>query len=121
MTNNKELIRRYLKSVSKKLNCKRSVKSAFIRELKDSVTSFTEDKQAVTTDELYAEFGTPEEISEGFMDRKDYAALLEKAKKTSLRWRLIWIGVAVVALVIILFLVYVIRDSAGTVTVSNAY
>ena len=118
MSNN---IKRYLKEVSSKLNCPRSVKSVFIRELKCNILAFTEDKEAISLKELYDEFGTPDEISSSFFDRKDYDALLKKAKKRAA----IGIGIGIIASILLVTAVLVIIELisvyGGTTVVTNPY
>ena len=121
MNKSKQIISNYLKNVAKNLQVSRILKSTFIHELKDSVTSFVSENKNITIDDLYNEFGTPEEISEGFLDRKDFATLLKKSQITSFRLRIICICSVILCIIIFIFLIWVIHESSGTITVTDAY
>jgi len=116
MTHN---IKRYLKEVSAKLSCPRSVKSVFIRELKSDILASTEGKEDISLKELYDKFGTPDEISSGFFDRKDYDVLLKKARKRAA----IGIGIGIISSIFliaaIIIIIELISVYGGAVTVSN--
>lgn len=72
MNSNNKVINLYLKEVSAKLNCTGSMKSVFLNELKENIANFTETASLITKDDLYKEFETPDEISDGLLDRNDY-------------------------------------------------
>lgn len=99
---NKKIINSYLKEVSANLNCKKSLKSVFIKELKSDIENYAKSTVSVTKDDLYNEFGTPEEISNSLFDRHDYDVLLKKAKRKALAWKLI----AIILFILLLIAVY---------------
>lgn len=121
MNKNKQIISNYLKSVAKNLQVSRILKSTFIHELKDSVTSFASENKDITIDDLYNEFGTPKEISEGFLDRKDYNVLLAKAKKRAMIWKILGISVSLLLILLICFVGFLLRQYGGEVYVSDVY
>ena len=71
MISNERVIRQYLKDVSSKLECNRAMKSVSISDLKNNIILFAEDRTCLSIEDLYSEFGTPEEITDGFFGRKD--------------------------------------------------
>ena len=118
---NKKIINSYLKGVSANLNCTKSLKSVFLTELKSDIENYAKSTVSVTKDDLYNEFGTPEEISNSLFDRHDYDALLNKAKRKALACKLI----AIVLIMLLVVAVYVIAEMWDLihfeVTVTNVY
>lgn len=115
------IIRRYLSEVGDKLSCPKPLKTTFLGELRERINVFRSPDREVTMEALCEEFGSPEEIADGFFNREDYEELLRKTKTRAVRWKIVSALVTVVLLVTIVFLVAVIRDSAGTYTVTNPY
>ena len=77
---NKKIINSYLKEIYANLNCKKSLKAVFIKELKSDIENYADSVGLSIKDDLYREFGTPEEIANSLFDRHDYDVLLKKAK-----------------------------------------
>ena len=115
------IIRRYLSEVGDKLICPKPLKTTFLGELRERIDSFRPPDQGVTMEALCEEFGSPKEIADGFFNREDYEELLRKTKARAVRWKIVSALVTVILLVAIVFIVSVIRDSAGTFTVTNPY
>lgn len=118
---NNKIINSYLKEVSAKLNCQKSLKAVFIKELKSDIENYADSVGLSMKDDLYREFGTPEEIANSLFDRHDYDVLLKKAKRKALAWKLI----AGVLLMLLSAAVYVIAEMWSLVhfevTVTNVY
>ena len=117
----KQTIDRYLKEVSENLVASRRTKKFFIREFSDLVTSYAGEREDVTIDDLYNEFGKPEVFASQFTDRAEYANLLKKAEKKARLWMILAIGGIVVIAALICFIVYLIKLYGGTITISDAY
>ena len=117
----KQVIKQYLKEVRGKLICPLSMKSVFLGELKGSVLEYAENKENVTIEALYEEFGSPAEIADGFLDRTDYQELLKKAKKKLLLWRVISVVLLVLVIIIVLYFIKVCDDMGGTYTITEPY
>lgn len=115
------IIRRYLSEVGDKLSCPKPLKTTFLGELREGIDSFRSPGREVTMEALCEEFGSPEEIANGFFNREDYEELLRKTKARVIRWKIVTALITVVLLVTIVFLVAVIQDSAITYTVTNPY
>ncbi|MCH5341155.1 MAG: hypothetical protein J1E01_06795 [Acetatifactor sp.] len=115
------IIRRYLSEVGDKLSCPKPLKTTFLGELRERIDSFQSLDGEVTMEALCEEFGSPEEIADGFFNREDYEELLRKTKTRVVRWRIVSALVTVILLVAIVFIVSVIQESAGTFTVTNPY
>lgn len=125
MNHEKKVIRQYLKEVKKELNCSMSVKSVFLKDLKEEIAFSRTQGLTITGESLRAEFGSPEEISASFYNRSDYKELLAKAKKKLFFWR-ISAGIAIFTAVlfgaaIIFFLVHVFPMMSGGITVTRPY
>lgn len=115
----KTIIQQYVSEVKNTLVCSNSLKVTFLNDLKERIRSFQSPDREITREALCAEFGSPEEIAAGFFDREDYKDLLHSAKIRSIRWRTVSILTAILLLLSILFTICVIKESAGTVTVTN--
>lgn len=116
-----KISRRYLDEVGDKLNCPKPLKATFLRELRERIDFFSSSDREVTMEALYNEFGSPEEIANGFFNRADYEELLRKTKTRVVLWKIVSALITVILLAAIIFIVSVIRESAGTVTVTNPY
>ena len=99
MSDNSKVINRYLAEVSDCLKCPRSVRKVFLRELRLQVKDFAANKENLSVEALCSQFGSPEEISNGFVTRDDYQILLRKAKRRTV----ILAVVAAVAVAIAIF------------------
>lgn len=115
------ITRRYLSEVGDKLSCPKPLKNTFLGELRERIDFFQSPDREVTMEALCEEFGTPEEIADGFFNREYYEELLRKTKTKAFRWKIVSALVTVILLVAIVFIVSVIRDSAGTITVTKPY
>ena len=118
---NRKTVKQYLKLVSKRLSVPKALKTAFIHDFREPVASFAAEHEDVTVEDLFHEFGTPDELAHGFASRKDYDALLEKAKKVTFRWRLISVIAAMLIVALILLLVWIVHETSGVIVVSNYY
>lgn len=122
MKKNKHIIQQYLKEILNKVNCSKSFKSVFKKQLTNDILQFTENKETITLEELYIEFGFPEEIADSFIDRSDYKTLLEKSKKKLLYWKIIFSFSLILAIAATIFGIYVLNDFMDfTVTISDIY
>ncbi len=114
-------IKQYLKEVSAKLSCPQGVKSVFLRQLKSDILAFTDNNTTIAVDELYSQFGTPEEIAAGFFDRDDYSVMLKKAKRRANIWMWVGIGTTVLLCIAIIMIIAMYGSMGGTVDVGNSY
>lgn len=121
MRKNDHIIKQYLKEVSAELNCPKSVKSVYASELRNDILNYFSNNDSVSIDDLYDNFGTPESIADGFFDKSDYKRLLKKAKKKSLYWKLVVVGLVIICIAIIFLLICIVQNSAGNITVTNSY
>lgn len=121
MKNEKRVIDQYLREVSVNLNCPKSVKSVFMAELRENILSFHSQHQEISKDKLYAEFGIPEEISDGFFNRSDYKLFLDKAKKKIIHWKAASLLAIVLSVLTIALLILIVQDMSSTIYVSTPY
>ena len=118
-----KLIKIYLKDVSSKLTCPRSVRSVFISELKNEIEDLIKEKRDLTYEMLCERYGSPDEIANGFYDRSDYSRLLQKAKKKAKRWKILCIIAAILLVLAIGLIIYAyitLGEYSGSVKVSNS-
>ncbi len=118
---NKKIINSYLKEIYANLNCKKSLKAVFIKELKSDIENYADSVGLSIKDDLYREFGTPEEIANSLFDRHDYDVLLKKAKGKALAWKLIAIISCILFIVAICCFADLLAHVRGEVTVTNIY
>lgn len=67
-------LRNYYSDIKKILNCKAKIKVKFINDLSEHIDIYVQDHPNAMIEEITTDFGTPEEIAEGFllsMDDKD--------------------------------------------------
>ncbi len=121
MKSENAVIRQYLGEVRSCLNCPRSVKAAFLKDLKEDAVLFAAQQPIVTREILCGRFGTPREIANGFLDREETALLLQKAKKRALRWRIVGILASIMLLLAFVYLLHIIYETTGYITVSDVY
>lgn len=119
--NDKVIIRRYLSEVGNKLSCPKPLKTTFLSELRERIDFYRSPNREVTIEALYEEFGSPEEIADGFFNREDYEELLRKSKARVVRWKIVSALVTVILLVAVVYIVYIIREFNGTYIVTNPY
>ena len=119
--NNKKIIKKYLNNVSESLSVQKTIKITFLRELKESIKSFVSDRKDISMEDLCQIFGSPDDISNGFANREDYEALLKKAKKVALCWAIIGIICAILLIALGLLLVWIVRESSGSVLITNNF
>ena len=119
----RERIKKYKKEVKKRLNCGWSMKRVLSKELDDGISAFVEEKENITEEELYSEYGEPQKVVDALFTKKDYSNLLIKAKK-----RIIIFSILVFILILISIMAIVIATSLydaasatvniGTVTIT---
>lgn len=97
MKNEFLICKRYVKEVSAVIICSKREKLFFMRELKDSVSSYVEDHPDCTLETLYAEFGSPEQFANDLMTRDDYAKMFKKAKTKAIVWKCVALIAVVIA------------------------
>lgn len=119
--NDKVIIRRYLSEVGNKLSCPKPLKTTFLSKLRERIDFYRSPNREVTIEALYEEFGSPEEIADGFFNREDYEELLRKSKARVVRWKIVSALVTVILLVAVVYIVYIIREFNGTYIVTNPY
>ena len=110
----KKVIRRYLKELTSELTCSRSMKCAFAGQMKNELLQFAKEHEDISVEDLYREFGTPEEVSGGFYDRKDYEKLLKKTKRIATIWKIIGIVLFILFIIFVIYFAGIINSSNGT-------
>lgn len=118
---NNKIINGYIKEVKKNLLCKKSESIFYTALLNDEINGFADEKENFTTEDLYKEFGTPESFAAKLLSNEEYHSLLKKAKKKAL----IWMIVAVAAIIVSVFCIGMISDMlehlGGTITITNSF
>ena len=112
-------IKQYLKEVAATLSCPKGVKSVFLRQLKSDILAFADNSTVITVDELYSQFGTPEEIAAGFFDRDDYGVMLKKAKRRAAIWMCVSVILTVLLVIAVCLIFKICFDLGGTAEISD--
>ncbi len=114
-----KVLKQYLKEVDDALVCKKSIKRFYMKEIKQILDSYLEEKPDFTVEDLYRELGKPEKFANELTERDEYRTLLKQAK-----WKnrlLICIGVVVIALFVvsIVIIAKLLDLYGGTITVTG--
>ena len=117
--NNENVISQYLREVKKGLRIDKALCGTVLGELKASVTEFCREKNDVSLEQLYAEFGTPEEISRSVIDREEYDTLLKRAKRKVLFWKIVAAFAVIAIVLLIAYTVRYMQSFGGTYTITN--
>ena len=60
-------IRNYISDVGKNLVCSGKLKKQILKDIENDVLDYTDNKQITDINEIYAHFGTPEEIAKAYL------------------------------------------------------
>lgn len=105
MKRNDEIVAQtYLRELSAALICSRSVKRAFLSDIKYRIAELKSVNASITAEELYQEIGSPSEIAAGFEKREDIKILKAKIRRRSI-FCLIMSSVALLILVILAIII----------------
>ncbi len=115
----KKIIKEYIKEVKQALHCPLTIKLSFIKDLKRQLKDYYSDAE-VTKEQLYLEFGSPEDIAAGFAGHNN----IDKYKQQAKVYKILFILASVLAAVVAIFatvclsiLIYSsCNDSVTTVT-----
>lgn len=99
-------IRNYISDVGKNLVCSRKQKNQILKDIENDVLDYTDNKQITDINEIYAHFGTPEDLAKTFLSSADV-----KSVKRKIKTRNIVLAFTVVVLTVFaVFIGYVIAD-----------
>lgn len=120
MTNKtRKTIKLYLKNISKQLNCSLSFKNVFLQATKEKIFELAARKETLTMNDLYTEFGPPEEVVMDLFDKEEYSKLLAKSRKRTLIVSIVAIIFFISLLVSSVFIIDLIDTYSGTTTVTD--
>ena len=115
-------VNQYLKEIGKKMaKCPKAARNAFLAEIRESIERSEPQNPKWTLEKLYADFGSPEEISNGFYDREDYKEFFRKAKKNSFRWKMAFLVVCILFLMASAFAAKLAWDASAVYVVTDPY
>ena len=115
------VIRQYLGEVKDRMDCPRSVRTDFLKELKRDISRFAAQQPNMTREVLCDRFGTPQEIAESFYDRQEAGLRLQRLRNSAHRWRFIGILAFAAILLICALVLLIAHISAIPVTATNPY
>lgn len=88
-------IKRYIVSVKSYLICDWRTRQKFLKDLKNDINDFVDEKEDVTMDDIRDRFGEPEKISRSFLEGAD----LKKIKRRMSFGKTIIVGVIAALLI----------------------
>ncbi len=88
--------KQYIKNVKSLMFCDRKTKKTFASSFDDDVWGFIEENKITSIDDVIAEFGTVDEIAQGFLEKSD----IKKISK-SMQIRNVIIGSVIAAALIV--------------------
>ncbi len=110
-------IRNYISDVGRKLVCSRKQKKQILKDIENEVLDYTDNKQFTDINEIYAHFGTPEEIAKAYLSDAEP----QNIKKAINVRKVIIAAVVAVVLIFAIFLLCTFiesyRQGHGTVTI----
>ena len=109
----------YTNSVKKNFAGKKSDRILYTMMLNDVLNDFANEKEDITTEDLYKEFGTPESFAVKLLSNEEYHSLLKKAKKKALIWIIVAVAAIIVSTFCIAMIGHMLGQSGGTITVYN--
>lgn len=70
--------KKYIKSIKSLLLCDIQTKRRFIKDFKDDLSGYIEDNNIADIKNVYAHFGTPEQVAKGFLETADIKSIKKK-------------------------------------------
>lgn len=109
-------VNNYIAETGKNLICSQKKKKQILSDIKNSVLDYAENKNITDINEIYAHFGSPEEVARNYLFDADPENV---RKATSIKKTVIGVLIAaavfLMTMVIILFMY--IRTGQGTITI----
>ncbi len=99
--------KKYIKSIKSLLLCDMQTKRRFIKDFKDDLSGYIEDNNIADIKNVYAHFGTPEQVAKGFLETAD----IKNIKKKMNISKIITIGVVCAVMVWVFCLVGALVNS----------
>lgn len=110
----KIIIKKYLKDVSTKVVCSYTIKKFFISDLKNKLNDYFEDNQHITMDLIHSNFGTPEEIANGFDELKT-----DKLQNQAKNFKIFLIITISILIILALIIFLILKDYGSNVVVTK--
>lgn len=105
--NNKNVVNSYLKHLKTALLCPSGMKKNILNDVKDRVVELEKQYPILTTDDLYKEIGTPDEIAKGFESTLEIGNIKKSARKLHRIKLLCWILFILMVLAIIITVIII--------------
>ena len=112
---------KYLREVESGMEYSKRTKKYFLKELCPLIDEYIAEHPEATVEDLYGEFGRPNDYKNTLADNEVYAAMLKKAEKKSRLFLILCIVLGIIAVLAIAFIIYLIREYGGTTEVSNIH
>lgn len=97
---NEDRLKKYLQGVEKALVGSRKDKKAFLAGFTEDVRHYLDCHPNCTEEEIYTQFGKPEDIGDSFLTNEDAVEFWKKTKMKSLCKRLLIVFVIICAIII---------------------
>ncbi len=102
-------IKRYIVSVKSYLICDWRTRQKFLKDLKNDINDFVDEKEDVTMDDIRDRFGEPEKISRSFLENAD----LKKIKRRMNFGRTLAVTAAIALMIWAVGVTVAVIDSSG--------
>ena len=110
---------KYLREVESGMEYSKRTKKYFLKELCPLIDEYIAEHPEATVEDLYVEFGRPNDYKNNLADNEVYAAMLKKAEKRSRLFLILCIVLGIIAALAIAFVVYLISRYSGTTEITN--
>lgn len=101
----------YLREVSQRLDCERTLKRAFLAELRRQIASLSDGGVALSPTLLAETFGSPDAIALSYRTREDFRELLEQTRGQARRFRVAALSAIAVLLLALGFMFYLFQEA----------
>ncbi len=109
------LTTQFTAEIFKKMSFSRKTKKYFLKELTPQIDCYCSDHPDATLDDLYLEFGNPDEFSENLADSARFREMIRRAKKKTALFIFLSVVLALAAAVAVGFVVWLIYWYSGEI------
>ena len=104
MVSNSPVLKRYIRSISRKLPYGK-IKEPIIAQIRECVVDYIQEHPEADFEMVQAHFGTPQEIAESYVNEQDTSTLLHKM---SIKKKVLVIVAGVMAAVLLIWVGYIV-------------
>jgi len=106
-------IRKYISDVGKNLICSGKLKKQILKDIENTVLDYTDNRQITDINEIYAHFGTPEDLAKTFLLSADVKSVKRKIKVRNIIIVLAVLALTAVAVYVVHTIIIMDRKSVN--------